>query len=57
MKKKKILVYSLLAVLLAAAGLILFLTEISALKDKEHAQCQMKLDTACEVLESVQGPV
>ena len=55
MKKKKILVYSLLAVLLAAAGLILFLTEISALKDKEHAQCQMKLDTACEVLESVQA--
>ena len=55
MKKRRVLAYIMLVVLVLLAGFILFRTEISALEDKEYTQCQMKLDTACEVLQSVEA--
>ncbi len=49
-KKKRILVYTLMPLLLLAAGLILFRAENGVLLAWEQADDRMKLDSVCEVI-------
>ena len=54
MKKRQIVVYVLLFVLLTAAGVILYHMDIARLQTKEQALDQTKLDAVAEMVRSVQ---
>ena len=54
MAKKQILVYVLLAVLLAAAGFLLLHLERNKLQDRELVNSQLRLNAVAEVVHSVE---